>query len=141
MDEEAAIQWLRDLDASLWPPGHKNGVVCYEASREATQEEIDTVCICIEEYRLVTEMHSTNMFGGYGMMVYDNPAAPGVPLVPVLFLIENHLPKGSNSTKPQGCGRDDAWELFSRYTHTDQNKEWTKTFRLKPSRERSHYDY
>lgn len=141
MTEEDAIQWLRGLDTDLWPPGHQNGVIHYEASREVTQEELQTVFACIEEFRLVTEMRSTNMFGGYGMMVYDNPAAPGVPLVPVLFLIENHLSKGPGSNRRQGCGRDDAWELFSRYTHSDQNKEWIKMFGLKASRERHHYDY
>lgn len=147
--EEEDIQWLRELDDDLWPPGHKSDGITLKGYRLITQEELKRVIRCIEEYRLVTEMHCTSMFGGYGIKVYDNPAAPGVPLVPVLFLIEDHLPIDTRwslvdeepSVKRQGCGRDDAWELFSRYTHTDQNKEWTKTFRLKPSRERSHYDY
>lgn len=38
-------------------------------------------------------------------------------------------------------GRDDAWELFSKYTHSEKNREWLKQYGLRPSRERSSYDY
>jgi hypothetical protein len=150
VSEEEDIEWLRALDADLWPPDHKNEIVALKASRMITKQELDRVLGSVEEHRLVTEMVMTNMFGGYGMRVYDNPAAPGVPLVPVLLLIEGHLPLNTRwslldgqpaATKVPGSGRDEAWTLFSRYTHSEQNQAWLKLFGLKPSRSRSHYDY
>ena len=74
------------------------------------------------------------------------------PPLPLLAITEDHLPgptryevlMGTAKPRPErkpGCGRDDAWELFSRFTHSKQNRTWLKMYKLRPPQERSHYDY
>jgi len=142
VDEEEDTRWLEILDSELWPERHRPDFYGLDnVVRELTQDEWDRVARIIEGHKLVTEMFCSNHFGGYGMNVYANPVAPGVPLCRALRLLDNHIPGASQMEKPGGQGLDEAWELFSRYTHTEQNKKWIERFGLRRSETQVHYDY
>jgi hypothetical protein len=150
-DEERT--WLKELQESLWPETRKNNSpVKLEAHRQLKDEERDRVFKILDTHLLVVEMFSSNMFGGYGIAVYDHEPFPHAGPLHLLTLTEDNLPpwrtrferiegKESLPKKVPGCGRDDAWELFSKYTHTPQMKEWIKQYKLNPPREQSYYDY
>lgn len=153
---EEDLRWLRELNEKLWKPAPKpigfKSPVAVQAQRHIDQEDLDRVFRCIEEHKLVTSMFSSNMFGGYGMTVYAPPVFPGTPLEEVFWMIEENLPLPTrhdhiNGTvkpvpkKVPGSGRDDAWELFSKHTHSEQNRAWLKLYGMDPPRERSGYDY
>jgi len=150
---DAERDWLKSLQESLWPKDRKNGSpVKLEAHRQLTHEEKKRVFGLIETHGLVVEMFSSNMFGGYGIAVYDHEPYPHTGPQHLLTLTEDNLPWRSRlsridgETKPgpdkfPGCGRDDAWELFSKYTHSEQMRAWIKQYKLHAPRERSHYDY
>lgn len=84
-------------------------------------------------------MHTSNMFGGYGLLVYGPPIFPDAPLEVIFSVIEDNLP--TVCERIPGCGRDDAWEMFSRFTHSEQNRAWLKQFRLPEPKDRVYYDY
>lgn len=145
------IQWLKDLNRDLWPEGQKKhngpGMVAY---RVLTTKEIQEITRIIEERRLLTYMISTSMFGGYGMEVFAHPEFPGLPPEYLLAVIEDHLPRHTRydeltdrpiPEKKPGRGREDAWILFSRYTHSEQNREWLKQYHMRPPQHRNYYDY
>ena len=84
------------------------------------------------------------------MVIYDHPPCFGVPPIKTFDLSERVLPPFDRydrivSEKPPegkpGCGQDRAWELFSRYTHSEQNRKWLEYYGMDPPRERGHYDY
>lgn len=141
------LEWLRQLDRELWPESRGSG-----ANRTLSKEELERVFACIEKYKLVAEMYSIRMFGGYGMQLYEQEPYPGTGAQFITAITEDHLPvptrydhiAGNVKEKPlrrPGCGRDDAWEIFSKYTHSDVNRAWLKKYRLETPRERSYYDY
>lgn len=133
-------QWLRDLNLALWDSKALHGV-----AREATQPEIDRIFRCVETYQLVAEMFCASMFGGCGLNLYDGQ-------VKLLSISEFHLPYRRTLLEhlmdvppvpdrvPGGC-RDDAWNLFSKYSHSSQNQAWLKALKLNPSQDRYRYNY
>lgn len=145
------IQWLKDLHRDLWPEDKKKhngpGMVAY---RVLTTGEVQEVVRIIRERQLLTYMISTSMFGGYGMEVFAHPAYPGMPPEHLLIIIEDHLPRHTRydelmgrslPEKKAGCGREDAWVLFSQFTHSDQNRVWLRHYNMRPPQDRSFYDY
>jgi len=141
------IAWLRILHEELWvkKPSPR-------AAPTLTKEEFERVLNCIEKYKLVAEMVSTHMFGGYGMQLYEHELYPGTGPQLLVLISEDNLPVptrydrilGTAQEPPKrkpGSGRDDAWEIFSRYTHSEQNRKWLKEYKLHRSEERVHYDY
>lgn len=153
---EDDIRWLKELHEKLWAPAEKPltfaSPVAVQAQRRVTQGDLERAFECIEKHELVTEMFSSNMFGGYGMSVYAPPIFLEVPLERIFWIVEENLPtptrydyiNGTVKDRPKktpGSGRDDAWEMFSKYTHSEKNQAWLKRFKLAPSRERSYYDY
>ena len=146
----ATIEWLRDLHKDLWP--ERRPRIELDAKRTLTQQEWAQVVLAIEEHRLIVEMFSSSMFGGYGVHLYIHPTYPGLPPEGVLTLVEDHLPLptcydhilGTAQTIPKrhpGCGRDDAWEVFTKFAHRDKNVAWLKQYGLRSNQSRSYYDY
>lgn len=160
------IEWLRKLQNDLWPSKPKperslfnrrsdgdDITIKLEAKRTLTKEEFERVLGSIEKHKLIAEMFSTSMFGGYGMKLYDHELYPGTGAQFLVSLIEDHLPvatrydhiSGNLPEEPkrrgQGCGREDAWKVFSKFTHAEQNVEWLTKYRLQPSQYQSYYDY
>jgi len=100
------LEWLRKLDRELWPKSKGQNPV----KQDLTREEFERVLACIAKYKLVAEMYSTNMFGGYGMRLYEHEPYP------------DHIAGNVKEMSPRlpGCGRDDAWEIFSKFTPLPQ---------------------
>ncbi len=154
---EEERQWLQALNEELWPPltvderRAGKGRIKLEASRTLQWTEFQQVLKLVDERRLLTSMFSSGMFGGYGMSVWEHELFPGSGPTPILRLVEDNLPDphrlqvregyDKHVRKEPGVGRDDAWESFSKFTHSETNKEWLKSYRMDPPRERSHYDY
>ena len=154
MSSDDPLKWLRDLDFELWTTEnsftmnmtHKT----HKVVRTLTKAELHRILACIEEECLLTEMCSDTMFGGYCMTVYDHPPCFGVPPIKTFDLSERLLPLFDRydriggelpPEKNPGCGTDRAWELFSRYTHSEQNRKWLEYYGMEPPRERRYYDY
>lgn len=145
LNHKAEASALRELQKELWPTPHGSGNgIKIKAKRPLTASEVKTIFNAIEQEKLLTEMFSANMFGGYGMDVYEHESYPGTGPVFLLRITEYDLPKELNSQlgKPSGgSGSTDAWNLFSKYTHSAQNKEWLQMYKLPAPQERYHYDY
>lgn len=152
---EEERQWLTDLDEELWPKEAKREAkkqkIKLEASRALQWTEFQKVLTLVEERRLLTSMFCTSMFGGYGMDVYEHEPFPGAGPIHLLRLVEDNLPNphrlqvgegyDKHIRKEPGVGRDDAWESFSKFTHSEMNAEWLKSYKMDPPRHRSSYDY
>lgn len=145
LNHKAEGSALRELQKELWPtPVGSGNTIKIKAKRPLTADEVKIILKTIKQEKLLTEMFSANMFGGYGMDVYEHESYPGTGPVFLLRITEYDLPKEMNSQlgKPSGgCGSTDAWELFSQYTHSKQNREWLKMYNYPAPQERYHYDY
>jgi len=151
---EEGRQWLEDLEEDLWPKEHvkKPGMrIKLTAKRPLTFLEFKRVQELIESYGLLTSFFCTSMFGGYGMDVLEHELFPGTGPRHLLRLVEDNLPDPhrllvseegyDKHVKRPGEGRDDAWEAFSKYTHTEHNIAWLKAYKMELPRSRTHYDY
>lgn len=145
------LAYFTRLDERLWPENYKSeSPVAMTATRKLTPKEWEDIKYAIGAHELMTNMFCANMFGGYGMYVYGPPQIVGeVPDI-ILTLVEDNLPEltrfeemeGKTRVKRlPGCGSDFAWEEFSQFTHSEQNIEWLKYFKLELPRSRGHYDY
>lgn len=139
------ISALRKLQKELWPTPHGSGNgIKVKAKRLLTVIEVKIVLDCIEQNKLLTSMFSANMFGGYGMDIYEHENYPGTGPEFLFRITEYDLPKELNSKFNKasgGTGSIDAWNIFSKYTHSDQNIEWLKMYKMELPHDRSHYDY
>lgn len=155
MYNKANIDWLWALNQDLWPEDFRFGSMehlKHRARRTLSLAELQRVCQIIEEDQLITSMFSASHFGGYGMRVYEDPVFSGDRPQLNLTLTEDHMPPTETweiltgterdiPSKHPGRGRSDAWELFSRYTHSERNQTWLRMYGLPKSEPREHYDY
>lgn len=138
VDEER--EWLRAVHNRLWPA--QVGSLRPRRDpppKQLSQTELEGILGVIQERSLITSMFCSGMFGGYGMNVYEHEPFPGAGPLLLLALAENHLP--GTCVKRPGEGRDDAWEIFSRFTHSEKNAQWLQSYRMDPPRSRTFYDY
>ena len=157
MSSDDRLKWLRDLNSEVWKEEvsyitspHPRKIVSLVVARPLTKQEADRVLACVEEEGLLTEMCSDSMFGGYRMILYDHPPCIGIPPIQVFHFSEKMLPPFDRydrlvgekpPEKKPGCGEDRAWELFSRYTHSEKNRKWLEYYGMGAPRERYYYDY
>lgn len=147
-EKAVAISYLKELNDSLWPStetNHQDRIVL-QARRQMTTKEWRETRRHIEAHDLVCEMFMMGMFGGYGIDVYDHPESlyPGLPEEPVFLIriIETNLPAPKDADpKVPGCGREYAWEAFSKFTHAQRNQDWLKRYKLRPSEDQGSYCY
>ncbi len=123
--------WLQALHKRLWPAQGTQPVL--------SPMELTSVLSVVQDRSLLTNMFCSGMFGGYGMHILEHELFPGVGPVHLLSLDEKHLP--GPCVKRPGEGRDDAWEVFSRFTHSERNVQWLKGYRMDLPRPRTSYDY
>jgi len=150
--EETDLEWMRELHARLWPKHGDNCSLDWKPEGELPQLDFDRVLKVIKTHRLLTQMFPSKMFGGYGMRIYEHPIFPGLPPTKLLSITEDHIPgptqydhltgeaKPLPKRKP-GEGRTDAWETFSQFTHTEQNRRWLRGYGMTDSSPRADYDY
>lgn len=142
------LTWLKELHAELWPPqpprydnrGRRVPVIKLEAKRQLSADEWQRVCRALVEHKLIAEMIVTNMFGGVGVVLYEHPVYPGLPAEGLITLTEEHLP-GREPEPTGGCCSREAWQVFSEFTHTEQNLEWLKRYGLRLPQNPGYYDY
>ena len=143
------LQWLKELEAELWPEEQQkkgrietpHGAVQLklEAKKRLTEEEWDRIRNVVDEEKLIVEMVGTNMFGGVGIVIYEQPCQPGMDHECVLTLTEEHL-LGDIGATGGACSRE-AWGAFSELSDTEQNKAWLKQYGLRQPRPASSFDY
>lgn len=140
------LTWLRSLQTEIWSEeieGDGSRVLL----RHLTYPEVSRIKEVVEQEGLLTSMTEDSLLGGYGMRIYDHPVSPGVPPVRLFYFSERILPEYTrwdcllDRDPPAHLGRDDAWEMFSKYTHSDQNRKWLKMYGMKPPEPRGYYDY
>jgi hypothetical protein len=147
---EEDVVWLKELHNKYYP--YEKGGFSKPVVHAYTTEEFERVIQLIEEYSPPIEMTCTGMFGGYGMMIYNEPRDPVLKPEFLLLFHEEHIPPptrlariGGDVTewpkKIPGCGLTHAWDLFSKYTHNPSNVAKLKAYNLELPRESSYYDY
>lgn len=142
---------LIKIQDRLWPKDYKSeSPVALTATRKLTSDEWAHIKYAIGAHELMTNMFCANMFGGYGMNIYDEPRFVGFTPDIILTLVEDNLPEltrfeqlegKTREKRTPGAGSDYAWEEFSQFTHCEQNLKWLKFFNLEPPKSRGHYDY
>lgn len=136
------IDFLQVVQKDIWVSEQKFGKLRLKEARELGKIELFYIEKIINEEKLVTQMCTSGMICGYGMVISNHPIFPGAPLEMLLYLTEKHLPLNTwRKSTNQGQGRDDSWELFSKFTHSEQNKTWLKMYNLPFSQSRESYDY
>lgn len=141
LDEDR--DYLMLLHDRLWPKDYQSeSIVATTPAGQLTEQEWGNVQAAIERNLMVTSMFSSNMFGAYGMYILEHEPFPGTKPQLRLTLVEGNLPPVENP-KPKfpGSGRDEAWEAFSRFTHSERNKGWLKRYKMEAPRGRGSYDY
>ena len=151
---DADREWLQELEKDLWPKDHKNGVVSLEASRPLTVPEFKRLNQILKSGSVVVEMISTNMFGGYGIQIYEHEPYPHTGPLYLACVTEDHMPlrkgevirpghhrKLDEKGHPSGSGSTRAWNYFSKYTHTKVMEGWCAKYKLHKPEKRYHYDY
>ena len=140
MDRETR-EWLSDLQRRLWGNGDQP-----VRDLRMKGEEFQRVFELIESEPLLTQMGACRFGFSLCISIYDHPVTPGVPPIFLLAISEDHLPYPSsferiNDECEEWNRTDFAWELFSRHTHSDRNRQWLDFYQWEAPRERSHYEY
>lgn len=148
--------WLKGLDADLWAKEHLESPeikhrITMTARRPLTPAELEKMGAIVTGHNLLTDMFCVGMFGGYGMDVFEHEPAPDMGPIRLLRLVEGHMPEPTSeqlavdpdrySRPGGGVGRQDAWEFFSKFTHSERNIGWLKSYKMRLPRDRGSYDY
>lgn len=148
--------WLKRLDEDLWAKEHLETPeirhkITMTARRPLSPGELERVAGIVSGSTLLTSMFCTGMFGGYGMDVFEHEPVPDIGPIRLLRLVEGHMPEPDaaklasgdlgHTRQAPGVGRDDAWEFFSTFTHSERNIGWLKSYGMRPPQPRHSYDY
>ncbi len=127
-----------------------------EPREKITHEELQRVLGLIESAGLMTNIIPMGHFGTVALTVYEHELFPGTGCVKLLTLFEEHLPnlvqrswyqhllgveKKLSSKSSGGRGRDDVWELFTKFAHSEKNLGWLKMYKIEARLDRTYYDY
>jgi len=102
-------------------------------------------------------LFSSGWICGVGMNVYEHPRAEGKKPSLVLSLIEDHLPplvrrtwyehlleepsKAQDESEKKAECSPEAWVYFTQFSHTPENREWLKRYRMPMGFEKFRYNY
>jgi hypothetical protein len=126
-----------------------------EPREKVTREELAEVFGIVERAPLMTVMVAHGMFSGIGVTLYEHELFPGSGPEPILTLADTHLPRLNDRTvyehmmgvppktspgKP-GDVHAEAWEFFTKFTHTPKNREWLTRYKITMSFDRVAYEY
>jgi hypothetical protein len=126
MSIHSDIQWLRDLNGSIWNRLY-NGRV--EINRSLMPDEWQRIAGLIEELKLPCTMISTDFGFNVAIQILD-PRDASV----LLTVSPNHFP----ISKP---GFDEAFSIFSRFTHNPLNLELLDLYGVQRPGNKGYYDY
>ena len=134
-DEEAkAIEWLQNLHKDIWEDGvchvarHKPPQKWSKEARQLTEEEVNQIWECAEDFDLPVVIGSAEMGFGFGFYIYETPQAPGLDAECVsLFYYVIIIPLAT------------LWpEMLSRKA---KNKQMLVLYGLPLPKGREHYEY
>jgi len=148
------LAWLQEFETRIWPQEGQSGGLFWDVPT-ITADELIRICEIIRRAELVVVLWTYGPLGGIGMSLYAHEAFPGTGPEEVFRIKDKHIPQPSRTwherlldapaveveKRSAGCIRQDVWELFSRYSHTERNREWLKRYGLKMRFERTYYDY
>jgi hypothetical protein len=164
-DEDRA--WIKTLDCELWPPsdtipplvrqleamlGKVPEVPKPPEPREfLTDKEVARLFKIVEDAPLLTQLFSHGMICGVGISFFEHEQYPGAGPELLLGVKDKHLKLTRTAydhiqCKPRkervaGNVSDEAWGLFTKYTHSEQNRAWLKMYNIEMKFEKTNYDY
>jgi hypothetical protein len=167
MSEDEDFAWLKNLHAELSradtrTPGQKLADRLSDrpgpepAREKLTHEEVKRIGDLIVKHKLITELFPCGMICGVGMAVYGHELYPGTGPVQLICVRDGNLPgfeplswhehlMGKEAAKlPKRVAGDIdpfAWALFSKYATRPENTAWLKQYKLRPVKDKIHYDY
>ena len=163
--------WLKELHAELWPPKEDADATMLrrldvamgrtprpkpsEPRELLTLDELKRIFKVVEDAPLLTVLRSHGVICGVGIQFFEHEPYPGTGPEKLLFVVDDHIPRLDDRTVYQhmkkvppkvrkhaaGDIREDVWELFSKYTHTQQNREWLTQYKIKMRFDKQSYDY
>lgn len=140
------MAWLKNLQKSLWK--ESSTFDRYRTpleNRRLTREEYRRGVEIIRDQKLLCVM-GVGVFGfGFSLTVYrvvHDEIYPGVGSeVECLVTVTNkHLPVKLNAYE-QSYIKDVGWKLFSKLTHTEENKKRLREYGLPEQKDKSYYEY
>ncbi len=164
-DEERA--WFEALQSELYPVQKNAGQRLIDfldkvpptVPRERiTHSELDRVCELIRREKLVTVLFPWNAICGVGMHVFaqeDFKSKSSKPAA-LVSLKDEHLPNLKSRTwhehllevppapdkkREAGDVDPDAWEFFTSFTHSKENRQLLEKFKIQMRFEKFYYDY
>lgn len=148
MPELFVFDWLKNLESRLWracAPDRFGHAIYVPSDVPMDIPEFEALMELIEEEQMVTTM-TAGTFGlaGYGVHAFFHPDVPGLPPVHGILFNSDQLPIefGEGNGSPKGLVYYDwVWELFSKFTHSDRNREWLAMYKMSAPHGRGHYDY
>lgn len=123
MTFESDLQWIRELEQSVW----ESRASFSEEKRRLSEDEFQRLLFLVKGYSLPVSLISARYGFGLGIVVWgpEPPAVyPGVELRPeVLISITNaHLPVSLSKDRKDRVLFDDAWDVFSPIVYDPHNQ-------------------
>lgn len=148
------IAYLQALETRIWPESGRSTNGYFWDVEPLPHDELIKVCEVIERNPFVVRLWTYGNVG-IGMSLYRHEVYPGTGAEEVFRLKDEHVPEDARTwhehllgvpaqkveSRGQGCIRQDVWDLFSRFSHTVQNREWLAKYNLEMRFEISSYDY
>ena len=150
MDDET---WLLDLYERIWPKERPNKH--FVDVSPISQGELIQLSEIIERSDYVVQLWTYGPMFGIGLDLLRHEQYFGTGPECLFRMMDDHVPKYSRTwyervlgeaapevkSRGKGCIRQDVWDLFSRFSHTEQNREWLQKYGLKMHFEPHSYDY
>lgn len=139
--------WLTSLQDEIWEYAHptaRNGIGWWSEVRALTSEEWSRLKTLFEENDFLFELGT--MFGfSLQLNVLECETYPGTGPSFLLMLSQKQLPKEEGTQEAAKGGAsvswENAWNIFTKYTHSDRNAEKLKFHKREAPKEASYYMY
>jgi len=137
-------------------PGHSKLPVPPLPREKLTHAELELVCTLIRRAKLVTVLFPHSPICGIGMHIYEQEVYPGTGPDLLVSIKDEHLPTLNDRTwyehildqpktpkRKKGAGEveHEAWDLFTTFTHSEQNREWLVGYGITMNFDKTYYDY
>ena len=150
-DEDRA--WLKELQNELWR--YVRQTYNYRDNSYWTEKR----GFAPEEWERLTKLFDEQLESGEGLVfqlgtkwgftlmlrVYEDAPVPDTPPEFLLFFDQKQIPPEYGTTGPTGGGTEvswhRAWEILTKWSHSDRNAQKLKFYGMEPPREQSYYDY
>ncbi len=133
--------WFAVLRNEVWKTHRdsRSGIRWGEALRELTETEIEKIWRLVELHGLPCVMINTAFGFDVGVVVYDHAPVPEIKPEALIAISGDHLPGGKSA--PNGRKFGENFDYFSRFTHTDDNRQILDFYGFEEPKSKGHYDY